>query len=69
VFREDAHVRHLLGRVRLEQQRRDLALYDFEAALRLAPTHPNASWTRLQVERLRARNVRPAPDEPSTPVP
>jgi hypothetical protein len=69
VFREDAHVRHLLGRVRLEEQRRDLALYDFEAALRLAPTHPNASWTRLQVERLRARNVRPAPDEPSTPVP
>ena len=69
VFREDAHVRHLLGRVRLEEGRSDLALYDFEASLRLAPTHPNASWTRLQVEQLRARDVRPAPDEPPTPVP
>ena len=63
-FRDDAHVRHLLGRVRLEERRRDLALYDFEASLRLAPAHPNASWTRHQIERLRAQGIRPAPDEP-----
>jgi tetratricopeptide (TPR) repeat protein len=69
VFREDGHVRHLLGRVRLEEQRRDLALYDFETSLRLAPTHPNANWTRRQVERLRARDVQPAPDEPPAPAP
>jgi len=69
VFPDDGHVRHLLGRVRLEEQRRDLALYDFEASLRLAPTHPNANWTRRQIEGLRARDVRPAPDEPPAPAP
>jgi hypothetical protein len=69
VFPDDGHVRHLLGRVRLEEQRRDLALYDFETSLRLAPGHPNASWTRRQIERLRAQEIRPAPDEPPAQAP
>jgi tetratricopeptide (TPR) repeat protein len=63
VFRNDAHVRHLLGRVRLEEKRPELALYDFETSLLLAPTHPNARWTRLQVERLHKRGVQAVPDE------
>ncbi len=66
---DDAHVRHLLGRVRLDEQRPDLALYDFEISLRLAPTHPNALWTRRKIEKLRARGVAPTPDEPSPPMP
>jgi hypothetical protein len=66
---DDAHVRHLLGRVRLEAQRPDLALYDLETSLRLAPTHPNALWTRRMIDKLRAQGVQPAPDEPSRPVP
>jgi hypothetical protein len=69
VFPNDGHVRHLLGRVRLEEQRPDLALYDLEISLRLAPAHPNALWTRRKVAKLRARGVQPAPDEPSPPVP
>jgi hypothetical protein len=64
VFRDDGHVRHLLGRVRMKQQRPDLALYDFESSLLLAPTHPNARWTRRQVEQLHARGVQAAADEP-----
>ena len=65
VFRNDGHVRHLLGRVRLRQQRHDLALYDFETSLLLAPAHPSARWTRSQVERLHARGVQAVPDEPA----
>jgi tetratricopeptide (TPR) repeat protein len=68
VFRDDGHVRHLLGRVRLAQKRPELALYDFESSLLLAPTHPSAKWTRRQVERLHARGIQAAPDEP-TPAP
>ena len=37
VFRDDGHVRHLLGRVRLAEKRPELALYDFETSLLLAP--------------------------------
>ncbi len=69
VFPDDGHVRHLLGRVRLNEGRRDLALYDFEASLRLAPAHPNAVWTRRKIDKLRALRVPPAPDEPSPPAP
>jgi tetratricopeptide (TPR) repeat protein len=64
VFPDDGHVRHLLGRVRLEEQRPALALYDFESSLRLAPTHPNAQWTRRRIARLRARGIEPVPDDP-----
>ena len=69
VFADDGHVRHLLGRVRLEEQRPDLALYDLEIALRLAPAHPNALWTRRQIDKLRAQGVQPSPDEPPPPTP
>lgn len=64
VFRDDGHVRHLLGRARLAEKQPELALYDFETSLRLAPTHPNARWTRRQIERLRERGVQPVADEP-----
>jgi len=69
VFPDDGHVRHLLGRVRLEAQRPDLALYDLEISLRLAPAHPNALWMRRKIDKLRTQGVQPAPDEPSPPVP
>jgi len=69
VFPDDGHVRHLLGRVRLEEQRPDLALFDLESSLRLAPAHPNALWMHRKIDKLRAQGVQPAPDEPSPPVP
>lgn len=64
VFRDDAQVRHLLGRVRLRQQRKAEALYDLELSLRLAPTHHDAKWTRKTAARLRHEGVLPTPDEP-----
>lgn len=64
VFRDDAQVRHLLGRVRLRQHRNAEALYDLELSLRLAPTHHDAKWTRKTVARLRQEGVLPTPDEP-----
>jgi tetratricopeptide (TPR) repeat protein len=67
VFRDDAQVRHLLGRVRLRQQRRSEALYDLEMSLRLAPQHHDAAWMRKTAERLRAQGVTPEPDEPGRP--
>jgi tetratricopeptide (TPR) repeat protein len=69
VFPDDGHVRHLLGRVRLEERQPELALYDFEMSLRLAPTHHNEEWTRRQIQRLRTRGVRPSADEPLPVVP
>jgi tetratricopeptide (TPR) repeat protein len=64
VFPDDGHVRHLLARVRLAQGRRDLALYDLDASLRLAPGHHDASWTRAAARRLRAEGVSPKEDAP-----
>jgi hypothetical protein len=64
VFRDDAQVRHLLGRVRLRQQRKAEALYDLELSLRLAPTHHDAKWTQKTAARLRREGVLPIPDEP-----
>lgn len=64
VFRDDAQVRHLLGRVRLRQRRDAEALYDLELSLRLAPTHHDARWTRKTAARLRRAGVLPTPDEP-----
>ena len=69
VFRDDAQVRHLLGRVRLAQERRPEALYDLELSLRLAPNHHDAAWSRKMVETLRAQGVLPAPDEPTPAAP
>jgi len=68
VFPDDGHVRHLLGRVRLDEQRPDLALYDLEISLRLAPAHPNALWMRRKIDKLRTQGVQPAPDEPPPPA-
>jgi hypothetical protein len=64
VFPDDAQVRHLLGRVRLRQQRPAEALHDLELALRLGPTHHDAEWMRRTVARLRRQGVVPQPDEP-----
>ena len=58
----DGHVRHLLGRVRLLQGDRARALFDFEAALRLAPTHYQTPEIRRLAGRLQARGVEPAAD-------
>lgn len=58
----DGHVRHLLGRVRLLQGDRARALFDFEAALRLAPGHYQTPEVRRMARRLRARGVEPAVD-------
>jgi tetratricopeptide (TPR) repeat protein len=69
VFRDDAQVRHLLGRVRLAQQRRSEALYDLELSLRLAPGHHDAAWTRQMVSKLHAQGVAPTPDEPPPAAP
>jgi hypothetical protein len=69
VFRDDAQVRHLLGRVRLAQDRPGEALYDLELSLRLGPNHHDAAWTRHQIESLRARGVAPIRDEPTPPLP
>jgi cytochrome c-type biogenesis protein CcmH/NrfG len=57
-------VRHLLGRVRLTQGRLDLALYDLDASLRLAPAHHDVAWTRDTALRLRAQGVTPREDTP-----
>ena len=69
VFRDDAQVRHLLGRVRLAQGRKGEALYDLELSLRLAPTHHDATWSRQTVAALRDQGVEPAPDEPRPAAP
>jgi tetratricopeptide (TPR) repeat protein len=69
VFRDDAQVRHLLGRVRLAQQRKGEALYDLDLSLRLAPNHHDAAWTRKTIEVLRAQSVTAVPDEPPAPAP
>jgi hypothetical protein len=69
VFRDDGQVRHLLGRVRLAQQRRGEALYDLELSLRLAPTHHDAAWSRKTVETLHEQGVEPTPDEPTPAAP
>jgi protein O-mannosyl-transferase len=61
---EDGHVRHLLARIRLRQHRPDLALYDLEESLRLAPHHVDAEWMRRTVRRLRSRGIEPAEDPP-----
>ncbi|MEE8165060.1 MAG: hypothetical protein V3T64_05795 [Myxococcota bacterium] len=59
---EDGHVRHLLGRVRLLQGDTARALFDFEAALRLAPTHYQTREVQRLARRLRARGVEPLAD-------
>jgi protein O-mannosyl-transferase len=69
VFRDDAQVRHLLGRVRLAQDRKDLALYDLELSLRLAPNHHDAAWMRKTVASLHSQSVTPTPDEPPPAAP
>jgi tetratricopeptide (TPR) repeat protein len=69
VFRDDAQVRHLLGRVRLAQGRESEALYDLELSLRLGPDHHDARWTRETVTALRVRGVTPASDEPFVTAP
>jgi tetratricopeptide (TPR) repeat protein len=69
VFRDDAQVRHLLGRVRLRQKRPGEALYDLELSLRLAPSHHDAEWMQKTVKRLRTRGVAPVPDEPAPVAP
>ena len=69
VFRDDAQVRHLLGRVRLRQRRHAEALYDLELSLRLAPQHHDAKWSKKTAARLRREGVQPTPDEPPPPAP
>jgi tetratricopeptide (TPR) repeat protein len=58
----DGHVRHLLGRARLLQERLGEALYDLEEALRLAPRHHDEAWTRATARRLRSQGVQPEED-------
>lgn len=62
VHPDDGHVRQLLGRVRLRQQQRELALYDLEESLRLAPAQPDSDWARRIVRQLRDRSVVPRED-------
>jgi len=59
---DDGHVRQLLGRVRLRQQRPRPALYDLEESLRLSPGQTDSAWARGMVRQLRDRGIEPEED-------
>lgn len=80
----DGHVRAMLGEVRRQQGRFGKALYDFEEAERLSPshvalepfgpvrvtlgTHPFLEEIRRRAEELRREGYTPQPDDPATGV-
>jgi len=59
---DDGHVRQLLGRIRLRQQRPRPALYDLEQSLRLSPGQTDSDWARGMVRQLRERGIEPEED-------
>jgi tetratricopeptide (TPR) repeat protein len=66
VHPEDSQVRHLLGRVRLAQDRPGEALYHLEESLRLRPGHHDARWMRTTRNRLRGEGVAPSAEDPAS---
>jgi len=66
VYRGDGNVWAMLGDVRRRQGRYGQALYDYQEALRLAPSHPFIEEIRDKAEALRRAGYRPSPDTPAT---